>query len=453
MRHRLSISITAVCLLAAAHAAPAQTTKSAGADVHKLTIHPMAVAGRPMQYRLIPPKEDFTAGNAATLYMAAMLRIPYQPADWLDKVERLGALPTDQLPRDEVRALLKDAQPMLNLLRIASRRDHCEWEMARREDGALALLPHLHRMRPFMRLLSLQTRTALLEGRYADAADSMQTSVQMIRYCPGGDGILLDGLVAAKMGEIFTGDVEAWMSREGAPNLYWPIANAGRPMLDIQEIIRRERGYFYFAFPVLRNPRTISDAQWQEIVMDMLRDLNPDPPTKEELEKLQQRIAQIDASLLPKAKALPGMEGATDAQAMATYAVAEMERWRDEREKWFGLPFWQGYPGLRATDRAIREAQAKEPNPLVSMEPNTAVWYLRLVQPDRMSAALQTIEAVRAHGKVPEKLADLPLPLPIDPATGQPFAYERRGDDGFILISKIASGEPADELRYEVTLK
>jgi hypothetical protein len=439
-------------VLTSAHLAAGQTTKSAGPDVHKLTIRPMAVGDRAMQYRLIPPKETFTAGNAATLYMAAMLRIAYLPSDWIDKVERLGAMPTDQLPRDEVRALLKDAEPMLNLLRIASRRDHCEWEMARREDGALALLPHLHRMRPFMRLLSLQTRTALVDGRYADAADSMQTSVQMIRYCPGGDGILLDGLVAAKMGEIFTADLEAWMSREGAPNLYWPIANMGRPMLDVQEVIRRERGYFYYAFPVLRNPRTISDAQWQQVLLNMLRDMNPQPPTKEELEKLQKRIAQINTPLLAKGKAMPGMEGATDTQVIATYALSSMERWRDEREKWFGLPFWQGYPGLRETDRAIREAQAREPNALIAMEPNTALWYVRLTQPDRMSAALQTIEAIRAFGNVPAKLTDVTLPLPADPTTGQPFVYQPR-EGGFTLTSKIDSGDPADELRYEVTLK
>src|SRR6187455_524468 len=108
MKRCLSIIIATV-VLTSAHLATGQTTKGTGPEVHKLTIRPMAVGDRAMQYRLIPPKETFTAGNAATLYMAAMLRIAYLPSDWVDKVERLGAMPSDQLPRDEVRALLKDA--------------------------------------------------------------------------------------------------------------------------------------------------------------------------------------------------------------------------------------------------------------------------------------------------------------------------------------------------------
>jgi hypothetical protein len=455
---RLTMLLTALAVVAAAaaQAAPAQTTKSAGAEVHRLTVHAAKPAEPALRYRFVPPHEHTTAGNAAPVYMAAMLVLANQPKEWHDQVERLQAMPVEQLPRDEVRALLAGAKPMLDQLHVAARRETCAWDLPRREHGATTLLPHLHRMRPFIRLLSLNTRLAALEGRYDDAASSIQTAVAMIRQ--GQDeaaGVLLDGLVSAMVSQILMDDVAAVIGRPDGPNLYWSLATLPRPLLEVREIVRRERGFFYFAFAQLRDVREngISDAQWQATLVDVLRELKPEPPTKEELEKLHRRVAEINAALLPKAKTLPGAEKMTDAQAVAVYTLADMDRWREEREKWFGLPFHQGYPGLLEVDRRIRDAQAKEMNPLVTMEPKTAGWFVQLVKPDRRSAALQTIDAIRAHGTVPAKLAEVTaLPLPVDPATGRPFAYEAR-EGGFTLTSRFEGGEPSDELRYEVTLK
>ena len=48
-------------------------------------------------------------------------------------------------------------------------------------------------------------------------------------------------------------------------------------------------------------------------------------------------------------------------------------------------------------------------------------------------AMLQTVEAIRLYGaenggKLPASLANLPVPAPVDPATGKPFLYEVSGD-------------------------
>ena len=448
------VSMLCLALLTVANVAAAQTTKS-GPEVYKLTVRPAAPAEPTLRYRFTTPHEQFTPGNAASMYTAAMLVLANQPAEWQETVDRLQATPIEKLPRDEARKVLDEAKSMLDQLHVAARRDHCIWDLPRREHAAMALLPHLHRMRPFARLLSLNARLAILEGRYDDAVDSMRTSLSMARHCQDDvAGVLLDALVAAATTPYLFDDIAAMMARDDGPNLYWALATIPRPLLDVPQIVRRECGYVYYVFPALRDPARngMTDAQWQQIAIDVLHQLSPTPPTTEELEKLKKQVAQMNASLLAKAKAQRGLEGMSDAQATAAYAVAEMERWRNEREKWFNLPFWQGYRGLVETDRAIREAQAKDPNPLVSMEPKTAVWFTRLVVPDRRSAALMTIEAVRAHGKVPAKLSDVSLPIPNDPATGQPFVYEPR-DGGFTLISRIEGGEPSDEIRYEVTMK
>jgi hypothetical protein len=78
---------------------------------------------------------------------------------------------------------------------------------------------------------------------------------------------------------------------------------------------------------------------------------------------------------------------------------------------------------------------------------------------DRQIATLQTIEAIRiyaaAHdGQLPKTLADLrSAPAPIDPVTGQPFAYQVDGKTAIVDI-RAPSGRSAKRhgRRYEITI-
>jgi hypothetical protein len=71
---------------------------------------------------------------------------------------------------------------------------------------------------------------------------------------------------------------------------------------------------------------------------------------------------------------------------------------------------------------------------------------------DQRIALLRCVEALRIYaaeqdGKLPAKLDDIPLPLPVDPATGKPFAYKVEGKTAHL------HGEPLGvEVRYEVTI-
>ncbi len=56
---------------------------------------------------------------------------------------------------------------------------------------------------------------------------------------------------------------------------------------------------------------------------------------------------------------------------------------------------------------------------------------------DREIAVLRTIEALRMYaaaneGRLPEKLSDLTVPVPIDAVTGKPFEYQLRDDTAVI---------------------
>ena len=73
----------------------------------------------------------------------------------------------------------------------------------------------------------------------------------------------------------------------------------------------------------------------------------------------------------------------------------------------------------------------------------------------RQIAQLRAVEAVRMHvastGQIPKSLADVTIvPVPDDPTTGKPFAYEVK-DGTFTLGTTAASATPSKI--YVVTIR
>jgi hypothetical protein len=51
-------------------------------------------------------------------------------------------------------------------------------------------------------------------------------------------------------------------------------------------------------------------------------------------------------------------------------------------------------------------------------------------------------------------LADIKdLPLPLDPTTGQPFAYQRAGDKATLSAAPLLPGVAVTGIRYELTVR
>ena len=67
---------------------------------------------------------------------------------------------------------------------------------------------------------------------------------------------------------------------------------------------------------------------------------------------------------------------------------------------------------------------------------------------DRKINALRTVEAIRlyaaAHGRLPERLDALEVPVPLDPVTGKPFEYRVEGG-----TARLTGPTPPGERPYE----
>ena len=131
----------------------------------------------------------------------------------------------------------------------------------------------------------------------------------------------------------------------------------------------------------------------------------------------------------------------------------EYENRRDEEMKLLNLTPWQA-DALTGTETRRKDGLLAEMLPRV-VEARRAQARL-----EQQIAILRHVEAIRLHaaahdGKLPANLTDIELPLPTDPFSGKPFAYDLDGATAHVRGSAPKGEEknPAYNRRYEITIQ
>ena len=157
-----------------------------------ITIRPAASPVPALKYSLLPKPEEQIPGNAAIFYHRAIERHDRDPAspDHPDPAQdsrrhrrgcrgRGGASaawltqPLATLPREAVRKVPGTAtQFSLHEIELGARREFCDWEFQRRDEGFNLILEDMQEMRSLGRLLVLKTRLEIAEGRI-DSGDPL----------------------------------------------------------------------------------------------------------------------------------------------------------------------------------------------------------------------------------------------------------------------------------------
>jgi hypothetical protein len=150
------------------------------------------------------------------------------------------------------------------------------------------------------------------------------------------------------------------------------------------------------------------------------------------------------------------------AQVLVLAMAAAYRDFSDEQHKVSNLPYPQARLAFAAADKRLRKAPDTEVNRLArTLLPALGKVLESQNRLDRRIAALRVIEALRLHaaandGKLPEKLSDLTaVPIPNDPGTGKPFAYEYDGKKGTAILTGTIPGEPAkgNSMRYKLSMR
>ncbi len=134
----------------------------------------------------------------------------------------------------------------------------------------------------------------------------------------------------------------------------------------------------------------------------------------------------------------------------------EYEVRRDEFLKLFNLPLWQ-------SEELAAKIEPVKSESLLALGFNGS--YLLRYRRDqgvleRRFAVLKQIEALRIYaadhqGQLPEKLIDVPVPLPVDPFTGKPFLYSLEGATAHLRGSSPRGQENniVFNVHYEITIR
>jgi hypothetical protein len=480
IRMRLSIAALALTSLFAADAARAQDEPPA---VIPIVLPPASAPVPALKYRLLPERETLVPGNAAVFYHRAI-------ETWVERHGRGGEGPLSEwisghleaIPRAQANQWIQQNQFVLRELELGARRRECDWEFESRPEGVNLLIGEIQWMRTLGRLVALRARVAVLDKKLDEAVHWLQTGYAMGRHVADGP-TLIQALVGMSCCLSLNKPMEDVIQAAGTPSLYWALADRPRPFIDLAGALEFERLLPEREVPRLRKldglPWSVEEgrafADEVETKLYAFAGWNASPSAEqhappERYWRNRFGMAAMVAQAYPGAKRALVARGRSPAQveAMPAIQVVFLEAYtdyqvrRDEVFKWSGLPIYQAYDLISASNAKLKtpEVQSK---PLLNLLCSVVVSFqgasLAQARLDRQLDAFECIEAIRlyaaTHRRLPDRLEDIAeAPAPLDPMTGRPFEYRLEGGRASLSAPVAPPGfqHPSFGLRYELTL-
>jgi hypothetical protein len=450
---------------------------------YALTLCPVGPPAPSFKYELLPAR-DLVKNNAALLeHRALHLLTDTRPAgrEFYEERQRLETArdkPIKEFPKEEVRAFLKPFGNVFKEMEAAAKCDHCDWGTDDRiaAEGIGFLLPDAQKMRDLAFLLTLRCRLHAADGKVDLALRDVQTGFALARHAAQGP-TFIHFLIGTAISTLMIHELEEVMQVPECPNLYWSLTALPRPLIDLKKAVDGELRSMDATIPlpkeVEKGPMTPEDAlatldrEWAGI--QKLAD------DSDRLGLAQSRLAlaayitmknpSARKSLLAAGKTEAELDAMPPAQVVMLDALVRFRNLRDQHFAWFNAPYTEAIQGMRQNEARIRELRR---NPsfdyfqaaLLLLLPAADKVYGAEIRTERRIASLRVVEAVRLYSArngchLPARLADVTdVPVPVDPATGQPFEYIVEGNR-FTVNVPLSPGErpsPGNAWKYVVTL-
>ncbi len=453
------------------------------------TIRPAAAPVPALKYRLLPERRDLIAGNAAIFYHRAIEGLLQRRL--IDRAGKVNAevkiyewtiAPLQSIPREELRTYLTNFHNVLHEVELGARREYCNWEFDRRDEGFALGLDDIQSARSLSRLIVLKARLEILDGHPEQAVHWLRTGVVLARHVANGNSII-QALVGSAIASTMTGVLEELVQAPGSPNLYWALAGLPKPCVDFASGFEGERYMLEREIPALReldsDPWSLERAQ--TFANDLQRELGMltgmwaqasgngkasgvgDWGKRLLMTSLVARAYPMARQyLIAEGRPASQVEAMPVIQAVTLYSMKMYEQMRDDIFKWVTLPFPQSHEGMEASLKNVNGClrNSKQGLPFGILLPALGSALVTSVRLDRRLSAIQGIEAIRLYteshgGNLPPSLeAITEAPVPLDPATGKPFAYKVDGATA-MLSAPVIPGEASIEfnvIRYELKL-
>ncbi|MGB0598942.1 MAG: hypothetical protein ACPGLY_19835 [Rubripirellula sp.] len=412
-----------------------------------------------LRYRLWPAVEVRKRGNPAALVSRAVLLAanvsPKTKKQFAEKFSEWAELPLDQLPTEQVQNLLSPYAQALNELRRAENLFGIEYDLHLEGVSAVelvqTLLPELQEMRQLARLLQLQARLAVAEGRWDDAMRDLRVGFRLAEFAGHSTEFLIGRLVGIAISDVMMNVVEEAIEQPGCPNLYWALSGLpSERLFDTKQALEFESKFLSLLFdvgdplpdtPIGADAARVKIARLIKNASQGIGMVNSDADSGGGVGLQLTAGLYVVAATEPSRELLADTEqwaGRVDqlssSEAVLRATVLKFNRIRDRWVAWLSLPaeFWDDYVIQR---QAAFEDFESDDDPLLqlvnSLMPGVDAAQTAGLRARQKHHLLLSIEAIRMHagqtGKLPESLEMLnPVPAWRDAITGKPFEYERK---------------------------
>jgi hypothetical protein len=466
-------SLFVICLTAAVCAVGAAPALPEGPRQIRLASQSTAKQVGAFRYRLLPDPRDRTPGNAAPLWLLASdafhdskQKMTNREWDWARKT------PLNKLPLQEVHDFLKPYSASLRLARQAASREHCDWELPPITFQSIQVylpLRHIQSCRELANLLSIQFRLQLAEGRFDDAAETLQTGFVLTSHLCEGDRFI-DTLVGIAIDTIMFSHVEEWIQTPGSPNLYWALTALTPLRRNLPRVIEREMNSLYRSFPKMRRIQreTLTAGKTDSLVNEMFdclgKALDQSPKATEAIKKMAAAIregtkySQARKHLLDLGRSAKEIDAMPKAQVVLLWYVEQYDGAWEKALDALTVPTWHAQPLMESVFQEFRSTDNIFLSLLLPSLEKTWTANLRF---ERQLAGLRGAEVLRLYaakheGKPPAKWSDITaVPLPIDPDTGKGLDdfYQVTDGRGVLEISPPRFNIASLGRRYELAPK
>ena len=437
-----------------------------------LVVTPAATPIPALKYRLLPSVADLSPGDAAPVYLRLRNFDGNSPLEeaWSQIAEKTTTwtrLPLGQFPIAEARTFIALWSRQLKQIEFGARRRSCDWNYTlgeQRLDRADVALSDAQSMRrQWARLLVIKVRLELAEGKVDEAIHTLETGMAFARHVADGP-FLINGLLGLSIAQIMLEQFESLITVPGAPNMYWALTALPQPFVSFRSELEIERRLFESLMPELveagsEQSRTAAEwssllarlhgriVQWTGIGTDQV-----DPSLRAlatwDLGRFKTESLPAAREYLKdtRSRSSPQISGMSDDQIVALYLASRLAELWDDLFKASYLSPLEARPRLAAAVKRIQAARTVPLALFLSMIPSVDTAMMAQLQLDRQIAALRVVEALRLHaaahnGILPATLDQITdVPVPVDPATGEPFIY--RADDGAAILHAIRAGVP-----------
>ncbi len=438
-------------------------------------LHPAELSYAPMKYRLLPKYIEQTPGNAAPHYFRAMMVWGFNKSyqDAAEKISDWAELPLSNLrDNDQANDFLNNCPTYdFDAIRLAARREYCDWDLPFREQNIQTHIPELKKMRDLAWIIALKARMAMARGNLDEAVDYLKTGLQMARDAAKGP-TLVNGLVGVAIGAVMLKQVETLIQQPNCPNLYWTLTALPDPLVDLRPAMEMEQDNLYLILPSLRDLRSkkLSEAEWNALLVDVVQKILAIVPKVVGEENTWAKTAVFAVTAYPKAKAELARAGYSGkqiddmpmSQALLLAELEAFESTRDKIFKWSYIDFADATQGLETAEKEFADANKADteifPLAQLLMPALKAVRFAQ-VRLSREVAALRCVEALRMYaaqheGKLPDRLNEIKeVPVPLDPNTGKAFAYEHSGLSAVVSsASPPGYGTAEHALRWQISI-